>query len=124
MSFHSCKKESCDVCNSHFMKLQPLIKEVIITKHFERDIKDQEKIDKIVKKVTDTSHTEFHELHKYEENIDDNIIFRAKVGKKHILYCVTKERNIIFLRAIRNYDEYKKLLDDKHMLKRMLNISC
>lgn len=106
------------------MKLQPLIKEVIITKHFERDIKDQEKIDKIVKKVTDTSHTEFHELHKYEENIDDNIIFRAKVGKKHILYCVTKERNIIFLRAIRNYDEYKKLLDDKHMLKRMLNISC
>ena len=64
---------------------------------------------------------EFHELHKFEENIEDNLIFRAKKENVHILYCVTKDRNIIFLRAVRNYDEYKKILEDKKMLKHMIH---
>ena len=68
------------------------------------------------------SHMEFHEMHKFEENIDDNLIFRARKGNMHIVYCVTKDRKMIFLRAVRNYDEYKKLLEDKGMLKKLIGI--
>lgn len=116
------RRDFCDSCPSHFMEVRPLIKEVIISKHFKRDLKDEEEMNSIIKDVLDCSHTEFHELHKFEENIEDNLIFRAKKEKVHILYCVTKDRKIIFLRAIRNYDEYKDLLDDKKMLKRMIGI--
>ena len=62
---------------------------------------------------------DFHVLHKFEENIDDNLIFRARKDKMHILYCITKDRKIIFLRAIKNYDQYKKLLDNKKELKKL-----
>jgi mRNA-degrading endonuclease RelE of RelBE toxin-antitoxin system len=104
------------------MKVRPLIKEVVISNHFRRDMKDEEKINSIVKNVLDCSHMEFHELHKFEENIDDNLIFRARKVNMHILYCVTKDRKIIFLRAVRNYDEYKKILEDKKFLKKMIEV--
>lgn len=118
----SMRKGFCDTCNSHFMKVRPLIKEVVISKHFRRDMKDENKIESIVKKIMDCSHMEFHEMHKFEENIDDNLIFRARKGNMHIVYCVTKDRKMIFLRAVRNYDEYKKLLEDKGMLKKLIGI--
>ena len=118
----SLRKGFCDTCNSHFMKLRPSIKEVTISKHFRRDLKDEQKINLIVKNVLDCSHMEFHELHKFEKNIDDNFVFRARKGNMHILYCITKDRKIIFLRAIRNYDEYKKLLEDKNMLKKIIEV--
>ena len=114
------RKDFCDTCNSHFMEVRPLIKEVIVSKHFKRDMKDENEIELIIKKILDCSHMEFHELHKFEENIDDNLIFRAKKENMHILYCVTKERNIVFLRAIRNYDEYKRILEDKNLLKKLI----
>ena len=117
----SIRKGFCDTCNSHFMKVRPMIKEVIISKHFKRDMKDEKEEESIIKKILDCSHMEFHELHKFEENIEDNLIFRAKKENVHILYCVTKDRNIIFLRAVRNYDEYKKILEDKKMLKHMIH---
>lgn len=116
----SIRKGFCDTCNSHFMKVRPLIKEVIISKHFKRDMKDEQEMESLIKKILDCSHMEFHELHKFEENIDDNLIFRAKKENMHILYCVTKERNIVFLRAIRNYDEYKRILEDKNLLKKLI----
>src|SRR3972149_1555545 len=105
---NSCaiRKDFCDSCNSHFMKVRPLVREVIISKHFRRDLKDEEKINSLVRNILDCSHMEFHELHKFEENIDDNLIFRAKKDKMHVLYCITKDRRMIFLRAISNYDEY------------------
>ena len=119
---NACKirKDFCDSCNSHFMKVRPLIKEVIISKHFRRDLKDEEEINTIIKNILDCSHMEFHELHKFEENIEDNLIFRARKDKMHIVYCVTKDRKIAFLRAIRNYDEYEKFLEDKKMIKKII----
>jgi mRNA-degrading endonuclease RelE of RelBE toxin-antitoxin system len=116
----SLRKDFCDTCNSHFMELRPSIKEVVISKHFRRDLKDENKIALLVKNILDCSHVEFHELHKFEENINDNLIFRARKDKMHILYCITKDRKMLFLRAIRNYDEYKKLLDNKKELKKMI----
>lgn len=120
---NSCQLRTvfCDSCNSHFMRVRPLIKEVIVSKHFIRDLKDKKKIEVLVKSIMDCSHIEFHELHKFEENIDDNLIFRARKDKMHIVYCVTKDRKIIFLRVIRNYDDYKKLLENKKELKKMIS---
>lgn len=102
------------------MRVRPLIKEIVISKHFRKDLKNEEEINSLVKNILDCSHMEFHELHKFEENIDDNLIFRARKDKMHIVYCVTKDRKIIFLRAIRNYDDYKKFLEDKNFIKKML----
>jgi mRNA-degrading endonuclease RelE of RelBE toxin-antitoxin system len=116
------RKDFCDSCNSHFMRVRPLIKDVVISKHFKRDLKDDDEINSIVKSILDCSNMEFHEMHKFEENINDNLIFRAKKDKVHILYCVTKDRRMIFLRAFRNYDEYKKFLEDKNRIKKMIEI--
>jgi len=48
------------------------------------------------------------------------MIFRAKKEGTHIVYCVNKEMRIIFLRAIKNYTEYKKFLEDKKEIKKMI----
>ena len=102
------------------MKVRPLLKEVIISKHFKRDLKDEGKINSIIKSILDCSHLEFTELHKFEENIDGNLLFRAKKENLHIVYAIDKSMKIIFLRAIRNFEEYKKLLDNKREIKAMI----
>ena len=119
---NTCKerKNFCENCNSHFMKVRPLLKEVIISKHFKRDLKDEGKINSIIKSILDCSHLEFTELHKFEENIDGNLLFRAKKENLHIVYAIDKSMKIIFLRAIRNFEEYKKLLENKHEIKAMI----
>jgi mRNA-degrading endonuclease RelE of RelBE toxin-antitoxin system len=83
-------------------------------------LKDQEEMNSIVKDALDCSNMEFSELHRFEENIDGNLIFRAKKGGTHIVYCVDKKMRIVFLRAFRNFSEYKKFLDDKKQIRKML----
>ncbi|MFH1473508.1 MAG: hypothetical protein ABIE55_01305 [Candidatus Aenigmatarchaeota archaeon] len=121
---NACKieKDFCNSCSSHFAKIRPHIKDVIISKHFERDIKNEDELNSIIKDVLDCSHAEFHELHKFEDNIEGILIFRARKENLHILYCIDKNMRIIFLRAIRNFDEYKRLLDDKKELKKIIRI--
>jgi len=114
------RKNFCINCNNHFMELRPSLKEIIVSKHFKRDLKDEEKIKSIIKNILDCSHMEFTELHKFEENIEGNLLFRAKKGNLHIVYCVDKLNRIIFLRAIRNFDEYRRFLEDKKELKLMI----
>jgi mRNA-degrading endonuclease RelE of RelBE toxin-antitoxin system len=116
------RKNFCMNCNSHFMALRPLLREIVVSKHFKRDLKDEEKISSIIKSILDCSHMEFNELHKFEENIEGVLIFRAKKENLHIIYCIDKSMRIIFLRAIRNFDEYKRLLDDKKEIKLMIGI--
>ena len=116
------KKSFCNGCNSFFMRVRPHIKEIFVSKHFERDLKDKEEIKTIIKNILDCSHMEFHELHKFEEDVDGNLIFRAKKDKMHIIYCVDKKMRIIFLRAISNFDEYKNFLDDKKEIKKIIKI--
>jgi mRNA-degrading endonuclease RelE of RelBE toxin-antitoxin system len=116
------RKNFCINCNSHFMALRPLLREIVVSKHFKRDLKDEEKINSIIKSILDCSHMEFNELHKFEENIEGVLIFRAKKENLHIVYCIDKSMRIIFLRAIRNFDEYKRLLDDKKEIKLMIRV--
>jgi mRNA-degrading endonuclease RelE of RelBE toxin-antitoxin system len=102
------------------MTVRPSIRSVAISRHFARDLKDEEKVTSIVKDVLDCSHLEFHELHKFERNVGGNLIFRAKREKLHIVYGVDKELRIIFLRAIKNFTEYKKFLMDKKEIMKLI----
>lgn len=114
------RKDFCVNCHSYFIAVRPSIKNVVASKHFIRDLKDEEKINEIINKILDCSSLEFNELHKFEENIDGNLVFRARKEKLHIIYCINKKMEIIFLRAIKNFNEYKKFLENKKQLKTMI----
>jgi mRNA-degrading endonuclease RelE of RelBE toxin-antitoxin system len=102
------------------MAIRPSLKILVISRHFIRDLKGKEEVDSIVNGVLDCSNVDFNELHKFEEDIDGNLIFRAKKGDIHIVYCVDKKMRIIFLRAFRNFSEYGRFLEDKKEIKRMI----
>lgn len=114
------RKDFCINCNSHFMTVRPSLKTVAISRHFVRDLKDEEEVTSIVEDILDCSHLEFHELHKFEKNIGGNLIFRAKKEKLHIVYGIDKKLRIIFLRAIKNFTEYKKFLMDRKEIMRLI----
>ena len=114
------RKDFCINCNSHFMKARPSIKTVAVSRRFVRDLKDRKIVKSIIKNVLDCSHLEFHELHKFERNVDGNLIFRAKKEKRHIVYGIDKNMRIVFLRAIKNFTQYKKFLEDKREILRMI----
>ena len=114
------KKDFSVNCNSHFMTVRSSIKSMAISKRFVKDLKDQEEAASIIKDVLDCSHLEFHELHKFERNIDGNLVFRAKRGQIHIVYAVDRRMRILFLRAVKNFTEYKKLLRNRREILRMI----
>jgi len=112
------KKDFCRNCHSRFMTLRPSIKAIAISTRFARDLKDEARATTIMRNILDCSRLEFNELHKFERNIQGTLIFRARQGKAHVVYGVDKRKRIIFLRVIRNFTEYKKLLDnDKEILR-------
>ncbi|MDH5451105.1 MAG: hypothetical protein OEX77_09480 [Candidatus Bathyarchaeota archaeon] len=114
------KKNFCINCNSHFMAVRPSLKSVAVSKRFVKDLKDQKKVGSIIRNILDCARLEFHELHKFERNIDGNLIFRARKEKLHIVYGIDKAMRIIFLRAIKNFTEYKKFLEDRKEILRMI----
>ena len=105
------------------MNIRPLIKAAIITKRFIRDLKNEEETKTIVNEVLDCSNIDYYELHKFEENINGNLIFRAKKKGTHIVYGLNKEMQLVFLRAIKNYKEYVKFLEDKKEINRLISNS-
>jgi mRNA-degrading endonuclease RelE of RelBE toxin-antitoxin system len=102
------------------MNIRPLIKAAIVSKRFMKDLKNEEEAKLIVNEVLNCSNIDYYELHKFEENIDGYLIFRAKKEGTHIVYCVDKERQLIFLRAFKNYKEYGKFLEDKKEIKKLI----
>jgi mRNA-degrading endonuclease RelE of RelBE toxin-antitoxin system len=114
------RNDFCVNCHSQFMAIRPLVKGVVVSKRFIKDLKDTEKTNFIINSILDCSHLEFNELHKFEENVDGNLIFRARKEDLHIVYCVDKKMKMIFLRAIKNFREYKKFLEDTKELRRMI----
>jgi mRNA-degrading endonuclease RelE of RelBE toxin-antitoxin system len=114
------RKPFCINCHNHFLTIRPKIKGVVVSKHFIKDLKDQEKITSIIQDILDCSSSNFIELHKFEEHINGNLVFRAKTEKFHIVYCIDKHLRIIFLRAFNNYTRYKKFLDNKHGIRHMI----
>lgn len=101
------------------MAIRPSIKSIAVSRHFIRDLKNEEEMNSIINSVLDCSDLEFTELHKFEENIGGNLVFRAKKEGRHIVYGVDRKMRIVFLRAFRNFSEYKKFLDDKKEIRKM-----
>jgi mRNA-degrading endonuclease RelE of RelBE toxin-antitoxin system len=102
------------------MAVRPYLKGVAISKHFVKDLKDEEQAKSIVNEVLDCSGADFTELHKFEENIDGNLVFRAKKGGVHVVYSVDRNMRIAFLRAFRNYSEYTRFLGDKKEIRKAI----
>jgi mRNA-degrading endonuclease RelE of RelBE toxin-antitoxin system len=115
------KKDHCVNCHSHFLGVRPFIKEAVISRRFIKDLKDQREVESVVNAVLDCSSVDFFELHKFEESLNGNLIFRAKKEGVHLVYCVDKQMRIIFLRAFKNYSEYSKFLEDKREVMKVLS---
>jgi len=109
------KTEKCVNCHNHFEQLRPLVKEVIVSKHFLKDAPDFD-----VSSITDCKHEYFIRLHKFEETINGNHIFRAIKGRTHFVYAIDKNHSLIFLRAFDNLKEYEKFLMDKRKILDMI----
>jgi len=102
------KTERCINCHEYFEKLKPSIKEVILTHHFKKDAPDFD-----TNLIVDCKHEYFAHLHKFEETIGGNHIFRALKDKIHVVYVIDKKHRLIFLRAFSNFNEYQRFLKDK-----------
>ncbi len=102
--------------HSHFDQLYPSLKGYEITSHFKRDVGTLEGAEKIAQNILDSNHEAFEELHKFEEVIHGNHVFRAKINKEHYVYLITKEHRLIFVRAFKNFSKYKKYLEEKKIL--------
>jgi hypothetical protein len=112
---NTCPAEGdCVGCQSHFQHLRPQITEVLATKHFRRDAPDFD-----TSLVVDCRYQHFTILHRLEENIRGNHVFRALHNHRHIVYAVDKKHRLIFLRAFYNFKQYEKFLDNK---KRILDM--
>ena len=109
------KTEKCINCHEHFQQLRPLVTEIIISKHFMRDIPDFD-----VDSIVDCEHNNFTHLHKFEETIGGNHIFRAIKENWHIVYAIDKNHRFIFLRAFDNFTAYKKFLNGKKKILSMI----
>jgi mRNA-degrading endonuclease RelE of RelBE toxin-antitoxin system len=114
------KNDRCLNCHRYFMAVRSLIKAAVVSRHFIKDLKDEEEMNSIVKDILDCSNVAFFELHKFEENINGNLIFRAKKAGIHIVYAIDKQMRIVFLRAFKNYSEYGKFLEDKKEIEKMI----
>ncbi|MCK4885505.1 hypothetical protein KAS24_05470 [Candidatus Bathyarchaeota archaeon] len=104
------------------MRVRPLIRNVIVHKKFFRDLgKDNDRVDSVVKMILDCANLEFHELHKFEKNVAGNLVFRAKREGTHFVYSVNKKKveTLLFLRAISNFTDYKRLLANEQQIIRM-----
>jgi mRNA-degrading endonuclease RelE of RelBE toxin-antitoxin system len=121
---NSCieRKPFCVNCHNHFMSLRPKLKEVVVSRHFIKDLKDEAEVNSIIQDVLSCSNSDFTELHKFEEHIDGLLVFRAKKMKLHIIYCIDKRMRIIFLRAFKNFNQYKKFLNKKNPIKHMIKM--
>jgi len=92
------------------------IRDIVITKHFHRDCPDFD-----ISIITDSKYEQCTHLHKYEENVDGNHIFRALVDHVHIVYAVTSEHDLIFLRGFKNFKEYKKFLENRKSILHLIS---
>jgi hypothetical protein len=115
------KKDSCVNCHSHFKAVRSHLTGVIITKRFSRNLKGENEPKSIVNAILDCSNTDFSELHKFEQHVGGNMIFRAMKKGLHAAYAVDKTRKLVFLRAFKNYGEYSKFLEDKKEIKNLIS---
>jgi hypothetical protein len=99
-----------------FEQLKPRIKGYAITAHFKRDMGSIDRAAAIAIDILESQHDGCEELHKYEEHLEGNHIFRAKIKGVHIVYAITAEPSLVFLRGFKNFKEYKHFLEDRQAI--------
>jgi hypothetical protein len=115
------RKDFCKNCNSRFMQVRPFLKKALVSNRFKRDMKDVDRIESMIRSVLDCTSLEFNELHKFEKNVNGNLVFRARKGPWHVVYCVGRQNRIIFLRAFNNFTEYGRFLQNKKAILEMID---
>ncbi len=118
----AAEKNFCVNCHSHFMTLRPNIRSVLILSHFLKDFEHEQEAKSVVEDVLNCANTDFNELHKFEENLNGVMVFRAKKKGVHIVYVIDKSLRLIFLRAFRNYSDYSRFLSDKQRIMKMSQV--
>ena len=108
-------EQRCINCHEHFKQFRPNIKEIIVSKHFLRDAPDFD-----TSLIIGCERDNFTKLHKFEETIEGNHIFRAIKGKMHYVYAIGKDKRLIFLRAFSNFTDYKKFLNEKNLILKII----
>ena len=98
---------------SHFEQINDQIDEYEISNHCKRDLKGLAL--PFIMDIIDKKHEGFEELHKFELKFENGTFFRAKINGIHILYCFSNKK-ITFLRAFKNFIEYKKVLNHPEKL--------
>ncbi|MCW4009735.1 MAG: hypothetical protein NWF05_03840 [Candidatus Bathyarchaeota archaeon] len=116
----SLAKQQCLNCHSQFREIRPLVTGAVITHRFIKDFRDAEEAKANVNAILECSNLDYHEMHKFEENIDGNLVFRAKKDGVHLVYVLDKSMRIIFLRAFRSFSEYGKFLSNKKEIRKIL----
>jgi mRNA-degrading endonuclease RelE of RelBE toxin-antitoxin system len=106
----------CPLCGSnelalHLITIKPHIRSIVVSKRFLENLKEEEKAKKRLREVLNCPDADFYELHKFEEHVNSCRVFRAKTGEMHIVYCVDKNKRIIFMRVFKNFKRYKKFIE-------------
>jgi hypothetical protein len=108
--------QRCINCHEHFKQLRQYITQIIISGHFAKDAPDFD-----TNQIVDCEHENFTELHKFEKTIDENHIFRAVKEKMHYVYAIDKNKRLVFLRAFRNFNDYKRFLSENNAILKIIN---
>jgi hypothetical protein len=102
-----CQEQRCLNCHEHFQRLRPLVKEILVSKHFKRDFPDFN-----TNLIVNCNREYFTRMHKFEKKIKENYIFRAVYKERHVVYAIDSLYRLIFLRVFSNFKEYKKFLEN------------
>jgi len=111
------KTERCLNCNSHFYNLRLELTEAYVSKPFKREVPNYEEI---LADILSCVQINFNELHKFEEKIENLFVFRAKKGEVHFVYVIDERKRLILLRSFHNFKEYKKYLEKKKEIVRLV----
>ncbi len=112
----ACKKtERCINCNSHYKRLRPLVKEIIVCRQFKKDLPGFNP-----SYILECKHIYKNKSHKFEAILEGNHIFRALKNQTHIVYVIDQKHRLILLRAFENFNAYQNFLNDKKKILEMI----
>jgi mRNA-degrading endonuclease RelE of RelBE toxin-antitoxin system len=105
----------CPLCGSdklalHLVTIKPHVRSVVVGKRFLKDLKG-EKAKELLREALDYPDANFYELQKFEEHVVGSAGFRGKAGEEHVVYCVDKNKRVIFMRVFKNVENYKKFIE-------------
>ena len=105
----------CPLCGSdklalHLVTIKPHVRSAVVGKRFLKDF-EGEKAKELLREALDYPDADVYDLRKFEEGSAGSAGFRGKAGERHVVYCVDKNKRLVFMRVFRNVEHYKKFVD-------------